>query len=88
MFYGIKNSNIFAKEITIKTHEAMNLSIPTSVENRAIDFILNGMEPLEAIKKALEVENNLISEIIERRTDRSKVAAKVICNRVYKSLKK
>jgi len=54
-----------------------------SVEERAINFIVNGVEPLEAVKLAIIEEQKLISEMLEQTTERSIKAKNQICKNVY-----
>lgn len=54
-----------------------------SIEERAINLIVNGVEPLEAVKIAIEEEQKLISELLEQTTERSKKAKDTICKNVY-----
>lgn len=61
--------------------EAIGLS--KSVEERAINYIIQGVEPVEAIKIAINEENALIAEMLEQRTEKSKQALNQICKNVY-----
>jgi hypothetical protein len=54
-----------------------------SIENAAINLIINGVDPLEAVKIAIQNEMNLISEMVEQSTERSKKAKSTICKNVY-----
>jgi hypothetical protein len=54
-----------------------------SIEERAINLIISGIEPLEAVKIAIEVEQKFISEMLEQTTERSKKAKQMICKNVY-----
>ena len=54
-----------------------------SIEERAINLVINGINPIEAVKQAIIEENKLISEMIEQRTERSKKAKATICKNVY-----
>lgn len=54
-----------------------------SIEERAINLIINGVEPLEAVKIAIEEEQKLISELLEQTTERSKKAKATLCKNVY-----
>jgi hypothetical protein len=54
-----------------------------SIEERAINLVINGIEPIEAVKQAIIEENKLISEMIEQRTERSKKAQAHMCKSVY-----
>jgi hypothetical protein len=57
--------------------------INEQVENRAIDYILNGMDILEAVKKSIQDENALCMEILEGRTQRAKNVKNQMCKNVY-----
>jgi hypothetical protein len=61
----------------------MKSLLSKSIEERAINLIVNGVEPLEAVKIAIEVEQKLISEMLEQSTERSKKAKATICKNVY-----
>lgn len=54
-----------------------------SIEERAINLIITGVEPLEAVKLAIIEENKLITEMLEQRTERSIKVKKHICKNVY-----
>ncbi|CAB5223722.1 hypothetical protein UFOVP387_3 [uncultured Caudovirales phage] len=54
-----------------------------SIEERAINLIISGVEPLEAVKIAIEQEQKFISEMLEQTTERSKKAKQMICKNVY-----
>ncbi len=54
-----------------------------SVEESAINLIINGVDPIEAIKIAILNEQNLISEMLEQSTERSKKAKEILCKNVY-----
>ena len=57
--------------------------INEQVENRAIDYILNGMDVLEAVKQAIQDENALCMEILEGRTQRAINVKNQMCKNVY-----
>ena len=57
--------------------------INEQVENRAIDYILNGMDVLEAVKQAIQDENALCMEILEGTTQRAKNLKNQMCKNVY-----
>lgn len=61
----------------------MKLGLSKSVEERAINYIIEGLEPLQAVGKAIEDENKLIAEMLEQRTERSKKGKQQICKNVY-----
>ena len=58
-------------------------NISKSVEERAINLIINGVDPIEAVKQAIIEEQNLIEEMIAQNTERSKQAKNQICKNVY-----
>jgi hypothetical protein len=58
-------------------------NLSKSVEERTINLIINGIEPLEAIKQAINEEQKLIEEMIAQNTERSIQAKKIICKNVY-----
>jgi hypothetical protein len=58
-------------------------NLSKSVEERAINLILNGVDAIEAIKQAIIEEQKLIEEMIAQNTERSKQAKKQICKNVY-----
>jgi hypothetical protein len=57
--------------------------ITKSIEERAINLMINGMDAIEAIKLAIIEENKFISEMLEQRTERSVKAKNQICKNVY-----
>ena len=59
------------------------INLTKSVEVRAINLIIAGVEPIEAVKQAIQQEQNLIEEMITQRTDRVKQAKTQICKNVY-----
>jgi hypothetical protein len=61
----------------------MKSLLSKSIEERAINLIINGVEPLEAVKIAIEEEQKLISEMLEQTTERSKKAKATLCKNVY-----
>ncbi len=61
----------------------METGLSRSAEMRAVDYIIEGMEPLEAVKQAILDENKLIAEMLEQRTERSQKALKQIMKNVY-----
>ena len=54
-----------------------------SIEERAINLIIKGIEPLEAVKLAIIEEQKLISELLDQTTERSKKAKATLCKNVY-----
>jgi hypothetical protein len=61
----------------------MRTLLSKSIEERAINLIVKGIEPLEAVKIAIVEEQKLISEMLEQTTERSKKAKTTICKNVY-----
>jgi hypothetical protein len=61
----------------------METGLSRSAEMRAVDYIIEGMEPLEAVKQAILDENKLIAEMLEQKTERSKKALNQIMKNVY-----
>jgi hypothetical protein len=59
------------------------LNLSASVENRAIEYILKGMDILEAVKKAINDENALCAEILQGTTERAKNVKNQMCKNVY-----
>ena len=59
------------------------INFSKSVEERAINLIIAGVDPIEAIKQAIEQEQKLIEEMIAQTTERSKQAKTQICKNVY-----
>jgi hypothetical protein len=57
--------------------------ITKSIEERAINLMINGMDAIEAIKLAIIDENKFISEMLEQTTERSVKAKNQICKNVY-----
>ena len=58
-------------------------NISKSVEERAINLIINGVDPIEAVKQAIQEEQKLIEEMIAQQTERSVKAKNQICKNVY-----
>lgn len=57
--------------------------ISKSVQERAINLIIKGIDPIEAVKQALIEDTKLAEEMIAQTTERSKKAKKQICKNVY-----
>lgn len=57
--------------------------ISKSVEERAINLILKGVDPIEAVKQALIEDSKFAEEMIAQTTERSKKAKSQICKNVY-----
>lgn len=58
-------------------------NLTKSVEERAINLMLNGVDAIEAVKQAIIEEQKLIEEMIAQNTERSVKAKKTICKNVY-----
>ena len=58
-------------------------NLSKSVEERAINLMLNGVDAIEAVKQAIIEEQKLIEEMIAQNTERSIQAKKTICKNVY-----
>jgi hypothetical protein len=58
-------------------------NISKSVEERAINLIINGVDAIEAVKQAINEEQKLIEEMIAQQTERSVKAKNQICKNVY-----
>ena len=54
-----------------------------SIEERAINLMILGVDAIEAIKQAIIEENKLINELIEQRTERSQKAKARLCKNTY-----
>lgn len=53
-------------------------NLSKTIEERAINLIIKGMDVIEAVKMAIEEENKLIDELISQRTERSKRAKEIM----------
>jgi hypothetical protein len=58
-------------------------TLTKSIEERAINLIISGVDAIEAVKQAIIEEQKLISEMIEQRTERSQKAKAKICKNTY-----
>ena len=54
-----------------------------SIEERAINLMIQGIDAIEAVKLAIIEENKFISEMLEQKTERSVKAKKQLCKNVY-----
>ena len=54
-----------------------------SIEERAINLMIQGIDAIEAVKLAIIEENKFISEMLEQRTERSVKVKKQLCKNVY-----
>lgn len=61
----------------------MNNLLSKSIENQAINLIVSGIEPIEAVKIAIQNEQKLISELLEQSTQRSIKTKAILCKNVY-----
>lgn len=57
--------------------------ISKSVQERAINLIIKGVDPIEAVKQALIEDTKFAEEMIAQTTERSKKAKSQICKNVY-----
>ena len=65
--------------------------LPASIEFRALNFMSQGMDAIEAVKQALIEETNFIGSLINsssKLTSRGQIAADYTFNRVCRKLKK
>lgn len=60
-----------------------NIILSASIEERAIELIINGIDPIEAIKQAIQQEQKLIEEMIAQQSQRAKQAMNQIRKNVY-----
>ena len=58
-------------------------NLTKSIEERAINLMILGVDAIEAIKQAIIEENKLINELIEQRTERSQKAKAKLCKNTY-----
>lgn len=58
-------------------------NLTKSVEEKAINLIISGVDAIEAVKQAIIEEQKLIEEMIAQNTERSKKAKNIICKNVY-----
>lgn len=54
-----------------------------SIEQRAINLMINGVDVIEAVKQAIIEEQKLIAEMLEQTTERSKKAKATLCKNTY-----
>ncbi|MBU3661183.1 MAG: hypothetical protein FGM14_15025 [Flavobacteriales bacterium] len=59
------------------------MTLSKSIEERAINLIIAGVEPIEAVKQAITQEQELLEEMTAQRTERSKKAKTQIMKNVY-----
>ena len=67
---------------TLKKFKMKNL-LSKSIEERAVNLMLTGVDAIEAVKLAIIEENKFISEMLEQKTERSVKARKQLCKNVY-----
>lgn len=63
--------------------------LPASIEYRAIELMKNGFEPLEAVKRAIEIENSMIESLIGDGgflTKKGKVANEYTANKFWNTV--
>jgi hypothetical protein len=82
LFGVVKKGRTFTSQTTTIMKNMKNL-LSKSIENLAINLIISGIDPIEAVKIAIQNEQKLISEMLEQSTDRSKKAKSIICKNVY-----
>ena len=58
-------------------------NLTKSIEERAINLMILGVDAIEAIKQSIIEENKLINELIEQRTERSQKAKAILCKNTY-----
>jgi hypothetical protein len=61
----------------------METLLSKSIEERAINLMINGMDAIEAVKQAIIEEQKFIEEMIAQQTERSVKAKNQICKNVY-----
>lgn len=54
-----------------------------SIEERAINLMLTGVDAIQAVKQAIQEEQKFIEEMIAQQTERSVKAKNQICKNVY-----
>lgn len=59
------------------------LNISKTIEERAINLILSGVEPTLAVKQAIDDENTLIEELIANSSKRSQKLRNQMCKNTY-----
>lgn len=64
------------------TKEMENL-LSKSIEERAINLMLTGVDAIQAVKQAIIEEQKFIEEMIAQKTERSVKAKNQICKNVY-----
>jgi hypothetical protein len=65
--------------------------LPASIEQRAIELIQNGFEPLEAVKRAIENENRMIDSLFggsNYLTHRGKIANEYASDKFWNRINK
>jgi len=67
----------------IKRNTKKNIMLSKSIEERAINLMINGVDAIKAVKLAIIEENKFITEMLEQRTERSVKAKKQICKNTY-----
>ena len=70
---------IFVKQ---NTKEMENL-LSKSIEERAINLMLTGVDAIQAVKQAIQEEQKFIEEMIAQKTERSVKAKNKICKNIY-----
>lgn len=70
---------IFVKQNTKKMENLLSKSI----EERAINLMLTGVDAIQAVKQAIQEEQKFIEEMIAQQTERSVKSKNQICKNVY-----
>ena len=66
-----------------KTVKQMETLLSKSIEERAINLMIKGIDAIEAVKQAIIEEQKFIEEMIAQQTERSVKAKNQICKNVY-----
>lgn len=61
----------------------MESLLSKSIEERAINLMLTGVDAIQAVKQAIIEEQKFIEEMIAQQTERSVKAKNQICKNVY-----
>jgi hypothetical protein len=69
--------------VDTKTVKQMETLLSKSIEERAINLMINGIDAIEAVKQAIIEEQKFIEEMIAQQTERSVKAKNQICKNVY-----
>tara|TARA_R110000868_G_scaffold113626_1_gene304736 strand:- start:230 stop:460 length:231 start_codon:yes stop_codon:yes gene_type:complete len=69
--------------VDTKTVKQMETLLSKSIEERAINLMIKGIDAIEAVKQAIIEEQKFIEEMIAQQTERSVKAKNQICKNVY-----